>query len=105
MYKTRLEELDWRFFQRDVERSQEMPGLRFFARTAGLDVHPMDGVTRTDYLRRAGGVGMCNITKCCTEVCPEGINITDNAIIPGKERVVDAHADPLRRLFRRSGQG
>jgi succinate dehydrogenase / fumarate reductase iron-sulfur subunit len=39
---------------------------------------------------------MCNITKCCTEVCPEGIKITDNAIIPLKERVVDEFFDPLR---------
>ncbi len=38
--------------------------------------------------------GMCNITKCCTEVCPEGIKITDNAIIPMKERVVDRKYDP-----------
>ena len=38
---------------------------------------------------------MCNITKCCTEVCPEGIQITDNAIIPMKERVVDRKYDPL----------
>jgi succinate dehydrogenase / fumarate reductase iron-sulfur subunit len=38
---------------------------------------------------------MCNITKCCTEVCPENIKITDNAIIPMKERVVDRKFDPL----------
>jgi len=41
---------------------------------------------------------MCNITKCCTEVCPEGIHITDNAIIPMKERVVDRKYDPVRWL-------
>jgi succinate dehydrogenase / fumarate reductase, iron-sulfur subunit len=113
---------EWRFYQRDVERAQEMrkciecflcqdvchvlryqtddkppfAGPRFFARTAGLDFHPMDDVRRTEYLRDAGGIGLCNITKCCTDVCPEGINITDNAIIPEKERIVDSHADPLK---------
>ena len=39
-------------------------------------------------------------TKCCTKVCPEGITITDNAIIPLKERVVDRFFDPLSKLFR-----
>jgi succinate dehydrogenase / fumarate reductase iron-sulfur subunit len=48
-----------------------------------------------------GGLGLCNITKCCTEVCPEGIHITDNAIIPLKERAVDRRYDPLLRLVRR----
>ena len=65
-------------------------GPRLFIRAAELDMHPLD--TRTDRaqsVRDAQGVGMCNITKCCTEVCPEGIKITDNAIIPMKERVVD----------------
>jgi succinate dehydrogenase / fumarate reductase iron-sulfur subunit len=38
---------------------------------------------------------MCNITKCCTEVCPEHIKITDNALIPLKERVADRKYDPL----------
>jgi succinate dehydrogenase / fumarate reductase iron-sulfur subunit len=38
---------------------------------------------------------MCNITRCCTEVCPEHINITDNGIIPLKERVVDRYYDPI----------
>jgi succinate dehydrogenase / fumarate reductase iron-sulfur subunit len=69
-------------------------------------MHPLDTVSRTAYLREAAGVGYCNITKCCTEVCPESIHITDNAIIPLKERVVDDFYDPLRwllRLFRRSG--
>ena len=41
---------------------------------------------------------MCNITKCCTEVCPEHIKITDNAIIPMKERVVDVKFDPWSKV-------
>ena len=59
------------------------------------------GSTALGQLSGEGGIGLCNITKCCTEVCPEGIHITDNAIIPMKERVVDAFADPLRSLWRR----
>ncbi|HEX8813544.1 MAG TPA: succinate dehydrogenase/fumarate reductase iron-sulfur subunit, partial [Terracidiphilus sp.] len=61
---------------------------------------------RTEDLRRANGIGYCNITKCCTHVCPESITITDNAIIPLKERVVDEFFDPLGFLLRafRSGK-
>jgi succinate dehydrogenase iron-sulfur subunit len=51
-------------------------------------------------LKNEHGIGYCNITKCCTKVCPEGIRITDNAIIPLKERVVDEYFDPLQKLFR-----
>ncbi|TNC29406.1 succinate dehydrogenase/fumarate reductase iron-sulfur subunit [Amycolatopsis alkalitolerans] len=76
-------------------------GPRFFIRHAELDMHPLDTADRRDQLREAHGLGLCNITKCCTEVCPEGIKITDNAIIPMKERVVDRRYDPLRRLFPR----
>jgi hypothetical protein len=47
------------------------------------------------------GIGLCNITKCCTEVCPEEIHITDNAIIPLKERVVDSRYDPIAWLGRK----
>jgi succinate dehydrogenase / fumarate reductase iron-sulfur subunit len=50
------------------------------------------------------GLGFCNITKCCTEVCPEHIKITDNALIPMKERVVSLRFDPLARLLRRGGR-
>ena len=64
-------------------------------------MHPVDGVDRTSLLKDALGIGYCNITKCCTEVCPEDIHITDNAIIPLKERVVDQYYDPLLRLWRR----
>ena len=51
-------------------------------------------------LKDAHGIGYCNITKCCTKVCPEHIHITDNAIIPLKERVVDRFYDPVTRLLR-----
>jgi succinate dehydrogenase / fumarate reductase iron-sulfur subunit len=66
-------------------------------------MHPLDVEDRTDDLRRAHGIGLCNITKCCTTVCPEQITITDNAIIPLKERVVDRAYDPLRALWRMMG--
>ena len=51
-------------------------------------------------IREEYGSGMCNITRCCTEVCPEHIGITDNGIIPLKERVVDRYYDPLLRIGR-----
>jgi succinate dehydrogenase / fumarate reductase, iron-sulfur subunit len=70
-------------------------GPRFFLRYAELDMHPLDTHDRRELAQGAAGLGMCNITKCCTEVCPEGIKITDNAIIPMKERVVDRKFDPL----------
>ena len=70
-------------------------GPRFFLRYAELDMHPLDTNDRRELAQGAAGLGMCNITKCCTEVCPEGIKITDNAIIPMKERVVDRKYDPL----------
>ena len=74
-------------------------GPQFFIRHAELDMHPLDTLDRRDQLREAHDLGLCNITKCCTEVCPAQIKITDNAIIPMKERVVDRRYDPLRRLF------
>jgi succinate dehydrogenase / fumarate reductase iron-sulfur subunit len=115
----------WRMAQADVDRVQEFRkciecflcqdvchvlrehklqdqfiGPRFLTYTAALEMHPLDRETRTQDLRRNHGIGFCNITKCCTKVCPEGIGITDNAIIPLKERVVDDYFDPLRKLFR-----
>jgi succinate dehydrogenase / fumarate reductase iron-sulfur subunit len=75
-------------------------GPRFFVRVAGLEMHPKDVLDRTDLTREEGGLGYCNITKCCTEVCPEHIHITDNAIIPLKERVADKHWDPMRFMMR-----
>jgi succinate dehydrogenase / fumarate reductase iron-sulfur subunit len=75
-------------------------GPRFFVRVAGLETHPMDALDRTKLLKDDMGIGYCNITKCCTEVCPEDIHITDNAIIPLKERVVDRHYDPVSKIIR-----
>jgi succinate dehydrogenase / fumarate reductase, iron-sulfur subunit len=118
--------VEWKLDQRDVDRVQEFrkciecflcqnvchvlrdhaeqeqfAGPRFFVRVAGLEMHPLDSVSRTHLLRAELGIGLCNITKCCTEVCPENIHITDNAIIPLKERVVDEFYDPLLMLVRR----
>jgi len=120
----------WRMAQADVERVQEFRkciecflcqdvchvlrehhkydqfiGPRFFVHVAALEMHPLDVEDRLEDLGRARGIGFCNITKCCTKVCPEGITITDNAIIPLKERLVDRRYDPLRRILRlfRSG--
>jgi len=118
--------VDWKIDQKDVDRVQEFrkciecflcqnvchvlrdhnktaqfAGPRFFVRTAGLEMHPLDGADRTRLLKEEMGIGFCNITKCCTEVCPEEIHITDNAIIPLKERVVDQFYDPLTMLFRK----
>jgi succinate dehydrogenase / fumarate reductase, iron-sulfur subunit len=76
-------------------------GPRLFIRYAELDMHPNDGADRRRLVQEERGLGLCNINKCCTEVCPESIKITDNAIIPMKERVVDVKYDPLKRLFRR----
>ncbi len=115
----------WRIDQADIERVQEFRkciecylcqdvchvlrehhlqesfiGPRFFAYVAALEMHPLDTEDRLAELKETQGVGFCNITKCCTRVCPEEINITDNAIIPLKERVVDRMYDPLRKLFR-----
>jgi succinate dehydrogenase / fumarate reductase iron-sulfur subunit len=121
----------WRWQQEDIERVQEFRkciecflcqdvchvlrnheierpfmGPRFLVRAAGLEMHPMDRGDRLDYLKDEGGIGYCNITKCCTDVCPEHIKITDNAIIPLKERVADRHYDPLRWLWRKlTGRG
>ena len=85
---------------RNHDKHAEFAGPRFFVRVAGLEMHPLDTASRISYLRHEAGIGLCNITKCCTEVCPEDIHITDNAIIPLKERVVDEFYDPVRRLFR-----
>jgi succinate dehydrogenase / fumarate reductase iron-sulfur subunit len=68
---------------------------------AALEMHPLDTEDRREDLKDTAGIGFCNITKCCTTVCPENIKITDNAIIPLKERVADRFYDPLMRLFRR----
>jgi succinate dehydrogenase / fumarate reductase, iron-sulfur subunit len=86
---------------RDHEKTEQFGGPRFFVRVAGLEMHPLDDGDRIDLVRDQLGLGLCNITKCCTEVCPEHIHITDNAIIPLKERVVDRHYDPVLWLWRK----
>jgi succinate dehydrogenase / fumarate reductase iron-sulfur subunit len=72
-------------------------------RLAGLEMHPLDTADRIPEIKDEYGSGMCNITRCCTDVCPEHIQITDNGIIPLKERVVDRYYDPVmimkRKLF------
>jgi succinate dehydrogenase / fumarate reductase, iron-sulfur subunit len=85
---------------RDHRLHREFIGPRFLVHAAALEMHPLDVEDRVEDLRRAHGIGYCNITKCCTAVCPEHITITDNAIIPLKERVVDAFFDPLGRLLK-----
>ncbi len=121
-----IPQADWRWQQEDIERVQEyrkciecflcqdvchvlrnheterpFMGPRFLVRTAGLEMHPIDAADRRGYLKDIGGIGYCNITKCCTEVCPEHIKITDNAIIPLKERVADEFYDPIQWVWRR----
>ncbi len=85
---------------RDHHMHQEFIGPRFLVYAAALEMHPLDVEDRVEDLRKQHGIGLCNITKCCTKVCPESITITDNAIIPLKERVVDRFFDPLAKLFR-----
>jgi succinate dehydrogenase / fumarate reductase iron-sulfur subunit len=120
-----LDPAEWRWQQQDVERVQEFRrciecflcqdvchvlrthelerpfmGPRYLVRVAGLEMHPLDTADRVDDLKAEGGIGYCNITRCCTTVCPEHITITENAIIPLKERVVDRFYDPVTRLLR-----
>jgi len=85
---------------RDHHKHDEFIGPRFLVYTAALEMHPLDTEDRVADLKKEHGIGYCNITKCCTKVCPEHITITDNAIIPLKERVVDEFYDPVTRLFR-----
>ena len=85
---------------REHDKKAEFGGPRFLVRLAGLEMHPLDDENRVGLVKDEMGIGYCNITKCCTEVCPESITITDNAIIPLKERVVDEFYDPVRKLFR-----
>lgn len=92
---------------RDHEENKEaFAGPRFLMRVAELEMHPLDVADRVAAVQDEHGLGRCNITKCCTEVCPEGIKITDNALIPMKERVADRRYDPLvwlGRTIRRRG--
>jgi len=85
---------------RDHDKKAEFIGPRFMIRVASLDMHPLDQADRIPELKNEYGSGMCNITRCCTEVCPEHINITDNGIIPMKERVVSRYYDPIAMAMR-----
>ena len=85
---------------RDHHMHEEFIGPRFLVHIAALEMHPLDTENRLEELKKAQGIGLCNITKCCTKVCPESITITDNAIIPLKERVIDECYDPLIRVLR-----
>src|SRR5687767_407441 len=85
---------------RDHHLHEEFVGPRLLVHAAQLEMHPLDTLDRVTDLKEAHGIGYCNITKCCTKVCPEHITITDNAIIPLKERVVDRYYDPIRKLVR-----
>ena len=84
---------------RDHDKKNKFIGPRFMLRLASLEMHPLDTEDRIEDIKNEYGAGMCNITKCCTDVCPEHIQITDNAIIPLKERVVDRYYDPFLRLY------
>ena len=86
---------------RDHHKHDQFIGPRFLVYVAALEMHPLDTEDRVTELREAQGIGFCNITKCCTKVCPEEIQITDNAIIPLKERVVDDYYDPLGWLWKK----
>ena len=84
---------------RDHDQKDKFVGPRFMLRLASLEMHPLDQEDRIEDIKNEYGSGMCNITRCCTDVCPEHIQITDNSIIPLKERVVDRYYDPVKRLF------
>jgi len=90
---------------RDHGKKAEFAGPRFLIALAGLDMHPLDTLDRHELIKEEFGVGFCNITRCCTEVCPEHINITDNGIIPLKERVADDYFDPVRWVWRKIAGG
>jgi succinate dehydrogenase / fumarate reductase, iron-sulfur subunit len=86
---------------RTHHKHAEFAGPRFFVRNQWLEMHPMDEANRLSELKEKDGLCFCNITKCCTEVCPVDIHITDNSIIPLKERVADEYYDPAKWLMRK----
>src|SRR5205823_8595783 len=90
---------------RKHDRKEQFAGPRFFVRVAGLEMHPLDGLNRAGLLKDQLGLGYCNITKCCTEVCPAEIHITYNDIIPLKARAVDECYDRLTMLVRKISGG
>jgi succinate dehydrogenase / fumarate reductase iron-sulfur subunit len=81
------------------EHHARYAGPRVFVRAASLEMHPADRADRMPYLKAEAAIEKCNVTKCCTEVCPENIRITDNAIIPLRERLADRYYDPVARLL------
>ena len=85
---------------RDHKMHDKFAGPRFFAHLANVEMNPLDDDNRIEAVRNDHGIGYCNITRCCTKVCPEHITITENAIIPLKERVVDEFYDPITKLLR-----
>jgi succinate dehydrogenase / fumarate reductase, iron-sulfur subunit len=85
---------------RDHQMFDTFVGPRHLVYAAALEMNPLDTENRARDLKETHGVGYCNITKCCTKVCPESIAITDNAIIPLKERVIDQLYDPVAKLLR-----
>ena len=84
---------------REHHKEAEFIGPRLLVYVAALEMHPLDTEDRVDDLKKKHSIGYCNITTCCRKVCPESITITENAIIPLKERVVDKFFDPLKQLF------
>lgn len=86
---------------RDHNSKDKFVGPRFMIRLASLEMHPLDEDDRIEDIKDEFGSGMCNITRCCTDVCPEHIQITDNGIIPLKERVVDKFYDPVLWLYQK----
>ena len=86
---------------RDHKHFDDFIGPRFLIYNAQLEMNPIDSADRLEDLKDKNGIGYCNITKCCSDVCPEGIKITDNAIIPLKERVADRYYDPIQAIWRR----
>jgi len=84
---------------REHHKHEEFIGPRFLVYAAALEMHPLDTEDRIPDLRKKHNIGYCNITTCCRQVCPEFITITENAIIPLKERVVDEFFDPLKKLL------
>jgi succinate dehydrogenase / fumarate reductase iron-sulfur subunit len=85
---------------REHHKHEEFIGPRFFVYSAALEMHPLDVEDRIHDLKERDSIGYCNITTCCRQVCPEEITITENAIIPLKERVCDEYYDPLHKFFR-----
>jgi succinate dehydrogenase / fumarate reductase iron-sulfur subunit len=84
---------------REHQKYEEFIGPRFFVYAAALEMHPLDVEDRVTDLKNKHNIGYCNITTCCRQVCPEFITITENAIIPLKERVVDQFFDPLKKFL------